>query len=279
MGVASGDGAGRVWSPAPWWLRAFLLVNVVQDAAIGASGLLSPAHIVIPLKGLSPPNARFIASLYLGGGIVILLAALVRRAVDARIALYSLLAITTLVLAMTLVYWREFSADGVPWLWMTTYVADPVVLVLAIGPLGVLRAAAPGRHRLTGLFAGQAVVFGGAGIALLLAPDMVLDGWPWSLTRLLARVYAAFFLAFAAGAVLAAFERREAAVRPFLAGSLALVACTLGISVLHRGRFDHGPGSWLWFAVLAAGLALFGFALVSVLPRSRGRRPVPAAER
>ena len=45
--------------------------------------------------------------------------------------------------------------------------------------------------------------------------------------------------AFAAGAVLAAFERRQAAVRPFLAGSLALLACTLGISLVHRGRFGH----------------------------------------
>src|SRR5438876_3571918 len=114
MGVSSGAGAGGAWLPAPRWLRAFLLLNVVQDAAVGASGLLFPAHIVIPLKGLSPLNARFIASLYLGGGVVILLAALVRRRIDARIALCSLLAITTLVLAMTLVYWRQFSAGGVP---------------------------------------------------------------------------------------------------------------------------------------------------------------------
>jgi hypothetical protein len=59
----------------PVWLRVFLLINVVQDFAIGF-GLIAPAHIVVPLKGLTPLNARFIAALYLGGGVTILLAAL-----------------------------------------------------------------------------------------------------------------------------------------------------------------------------------------------------------
>jgi hypothetical protein len=56
----------------PLWLRVFLLLNVVQDFAIGASGMASPAHITIPLEDVSPLNARFIAALYIGGGIAIL---------------------------------------------------------------------------------------------------------------------------------------------------------------------------------------------------------------
>jgi hypothetical protein len=77
--------------------------------------MLVPADIVIPLKGLSPLNARFIAALYLGGGVVILIVAFVRRAVDARIALYAFFVITALVLLMTFAYWEEFTKDGTPW--------------------------------------------------------------------------------------------------------------------------------------------------------------------
>ena len=255
----------------PWWLRVFLIVNVVQDAAIGFSGLVFPAHIVIPLKGLSPFNARFVASLYVGGGVVILLAALTRKAIDTRLALFSLLAITVLVLLMTFVYWGQFTVDGVPWLWLTTYVVDPVVACFALIWLGMIRAGAPGRHRLTVLFVAQAVVFGGAGIALLLASDAVLGAWPWTVTRLLARVYAAFLLAFAVGAVLAAYERRPAAVRPFLVGSLALLACSLGVSLLHLARFHDGPGRWVWFTVHAVGLGSFAVA-VATLGRGAGER-------
>ena len=271
MGLASTVATGRASAPVPWWLRVFFLVNVVQDVGVGFSGLVFPAHIVIPLKGLSPLNARFVACLYLGGGVVILLAALVRRAVDTRLALYSFLAITVLVLVMTFVYWRQFTVDGIPWLWLTTYTVDPIVASYALVRLGLIGAAAPGRHRFTALFIAQAVVFGGAGLALLLAPDAVLGGWPWTVTRLLARVYAAFFLAFAVGAALAAYERRPAAIRPFLVGSLVLLAFSLGTSLHHLARFHHGPGRWLWFTVHVVGLALFAVALAR-LGRREGDR-------
>ena len=255
--------AGRVRPPIPRWLRVFLLVNVAQDFAIGFSGLVSPRNIVIPLKGLSPLNARFIAGLYLGGGVIILIVALVHWAVDARIALYCLSVITILVLAMTFVYWHAFTVDGIPWLWLITYIADPIVAPVALVTLGVLGAAEPGRHPLTALFVGQAVVFGGAGIALMIAPDAMLTAWPWGLTRTLARVYAAFFLAFAVGAALAAGERRVAAFRPFLIGSIALLVATLSASLVHPARIDGGPTRWIWFGAHAAGIVILALALMA----------------
>jgi len=136
----------------------------------------------------------------------------------------------------------------------------------------------PGRHRLTTLFAGEAVVLGASGIALLVAPDTMVDAWPWALTPLLARVYAAFFLAFAVGAALAAYERRVAAVRPFLIGSVVLVAGTLTASLAHLSSFDHGPGRWLWFVSHVVAIALLAAGIVS-LSRGAGRpRALTAAE-
>jgi hypothetical protein len=273
------SGGARTSPLLPMWLRVFFLLNVVQDFAIGISGLLAPEDIVIPLKGLSPVNARFIAALYLGGGVVILLVAFVRRAIDARIALYSFFVITALVLVMTFVYWQEFTEDGVPWIWLITYIVDPLLAPLALVTLGILGPGDPGGHRLTALFAGEAIVFGGAGIALLLAPEALLTAWPWTLTPLLARVYAAFFLAFALGAALAAWERRVGAVRPFLAGSLALLVFSLIASLVHVAAFDHGPGRWMWFASHLVGIALFSFALATLgrgTPRRGTVAPAPA---
>ncbi|MGB9377216.1 MAG: hypothetical protein WCB04_06845 [Mycobacteriales bacterium] len=257
----SAVGAGQRLRTLPWWLRLFLLVNVVQDFGIAATGLLFPGHIAIPLASLTPLNARFIASLYLGGGVVILLAAFAISSVDARIALISFLAITVLVLAMTLVYWRQFTVDGVPKLWMITYIADPVLAPLILAGLGLWRPAEPGRHRLTPLLLGQAVVFGVVGIALLLSMQAFLSAWPWKVTTLLSRVYAAFFLAFALGAVLSAFERRVAAIRPFVAGSLVLLLSTLVTSLIHLSRFHSGGGRSVWFVVHAVGIALFAYAV------------------
>lgn len=257
----------------PWWLRAFLLVNVLQDVGLGLSGVLVPDHFLIPLKGLSPLNARFVGSLYLGGGVVILCAALVRRSVDTRIALWSFLVITVLVLGMTLVYWKAFTAGGVPKLWMLTYVADPVLIPLVIWRLGLVRGAEPGPHRLTALFLTQAAVLGIAGTALLVAAEPVLVAWPWTITPLLARVYAAFFLAFAVGAALSAVERRPAALAPFLAGSTALVLSTLTTSLLHLDRFDGSPATWVWFGLHALALGAFLYGLATIL-RGPERRPL-----
>lgn len=270
MGLPHG-GSSELRSP-PWWLRAFLLVNVVQDIGLGLSGLLLPEHFLIPLKGLTPLNARFVGSLYLGGGVVILCAALTRRVVDTRIPLWSFFVITVLVLGMTLAYWRDFTVGGVPKLWMLTYVVDPIVVPVAIATLGLVWPAASGRHRLTVLFLTQAVVLGGVGIALLIASDAVLAAWPWAIDRLLARVYAAFFLAFAVGALLAAYERRPRAVQAFLTGSLALLIFTLTTTLLHLDRFSSGPALALWSAVHLAGLAAFGYGLATSL---RGRDSAP----
>src|SRR3954451_2209202 len=250
----------------PWWLRVFLLVNVVQDVGLGLSGLLFPAHFLLPLKGLTPLNARFVGSLYLGGGVVILCAALMRRAVDTRIPLWSFFVITVLVLAMTFAYWPEFTVGGVPKLWMLTYVVDPIVVPIAIVTQGLVRAAEPGRHRLTALFLTQAVVLGAVGFALLIASDAVLAAWPWAISRLLARVYAAFFLAFAVGALLAAYERRRQAVLAFLAGSLAMVVFTLTTTLLHLDRFSSGAALAGWVGVHLVGLAAFGYGLAISLP-------------
>jgi peptidoglycan/LPS O-acetylase OafA/YrhL len=93
---------------------------------------------------------------------------------------------------------------------------------------------------------------------------------------LLARVYGAFFLAFGVGALLAAYERRPAAVRPFLIGSLGLLVCTFVTSLLHLDRFDHGPVRWVWFGVHVAGLALLCLGLAA-LARTRSRDDLATA--
>jgi len=277
-GAATGGGAASSGGrPVPWWLRLFFVINVVQDAGIGLSGWVSPEHIVIPLKGLTPLNARFVASLYLGGGVVIVAAALARRAVDTRLALFSFLAITVLVLLMTLVYWSRFTVDGVPRLWMTTYVADPVISSLALVSLGLLGPALPGRHRLTGIFIGQSALLGVLGLALLVASPAVLDAWPWALTPLLARVYAAFFLAFALGAGLAAYERRPQAVMGFALGSLTLLVLSLATSLVHLARFDHGPGRWVWFTVHVVGIAALTLAALALGNAERVRPQIEVA--
>ncbi len=255
----------------PWWLRAYLLIGAVQGLAIGLTGMFRPAHVVgFPLQ-TTPLNTRFVASFYLAGAAGLIASAVVRRAVDARIFLFGFVAVTALLLTATLWYWSTYTADGVPYPWLLSYVLEPIAGIAILRALHLAHPARPGRHRLSAVFIVEAVVFGLLGVILAAAPSLAVRMWPWALTAVLARTYAAIFLAFALGAALAAGESRPEAVRPFAISSFVLVAAAAVASLVHHAKFDGGPSTWVWAAGLAAGLA--GFAAASAASLRRDAEP------
>ena len=257
--------------PPPWWLRAFLLLGAAQGLAIGLTGLLRPAHVVgFPLS-TTPLNTRFVASFYLAGATGLIASSVARQAVDTRIYVVGFTTVTALLLAATVWYWSTYTSGGIPYPWVISYVVEPIIGAVTLGVLHLQRAAVPSRHRMSPVYTAEAVVFGALGAVLLVAPHAAVRGWPWALTPVLARTYAAIFLAFALGAALAAHEARPAAVRPFALSSLVLVTSTAVVSLVHHARFDGGLSTWAWAAGLAAGLA--GFAAASAASLRAESRP------
>jgi hypothetical protein len=252
-------------TPVPWWLRAYLLLGAVQGLAIGLTGLFEPAHVVGFPLATTPLNTRFVASFYMAGAAGLIASALVRRAVDTRIYVFGFVAVTSLLLLATLWYWSTYTASGVPYPWLLSYVLEPIAGVAILASLGLWRPAEPAAHRLTAVFAAEAVAFAALGAVLLAAPGTAVRVWPWALTAVLARTYSAIFLAFALGAALAAREARPQAVRPFAISSLVLVATAAVVSLVHHARFDGGVSTWLWAIALAAGVAAFAAASAATL--------------
>lgn len=244
----------------PWWLRAYLLVGAAQGLTIALTGFFRSAHVIgFPLV-VTPLNTRFVASFYLAGATGLIASACARRAVDTRIYVFGFTIVTALLLVATLWYWSAYTAVKIPYPWLTSYVLEPIAGVAILRALHLGRPALAGRHRLSRLFNTEAAVFGVLGIVLAATPGIAVRLWPWALTPVLARTYAAIFIAFAIGALLAAGEGRRAAVRPFALSSLVLVAATACVSLYHHDRFDGGPATWLWAAGLAVGLAGFAVA-------------------
>jgi len=121
-----------------WWVRGYLLFAAVQGFGIGLTGLVSPPDMQIPLR-ITPLNARFVAALYVAGGIGVLWGAFARRRAEARLFVVAFAFATALILIITLVHWSEFMSPGLPNqpVWMFDYVVDPL-LGLAIVPLAGL---------------------------------------------------------------------------------------------------------------------------------------------
>jgi hypothetical protein len=103
------------------------------------------------------------------------------------------------------------------------------------------------------------------GLALLVAPGPMAEGWPWPVTPLLAQIYSAPLLAYGIGSLLLARLRTELEVRNILIaiGLFALLA--LIASLLHRDLFSVGdPAAWAWFGgllvvILASVLTMLSF--------------------
>jgi hypothetical protein len=245
-----------------WWLRAYLVFASVQGIGIGLTGMLVPPEMQIPLR-ISPLNARFVAALYLAGGIGTLLAAFARRRSEIRIFVIGFGLATGMILILTIAHWNEFMADPLPHrvVWIFVYVVDPALALLIVPLAGLLPTGPWVRHALTPLLVIQAAVFALLGGALLIVPEAVAAVWPWVLPPLLGQLYGCFFLTYALGAALAARDAEPRAISIFMASTLALMILILVASLLHIDRFKPEPVTSVWFAAFGLGAVVFALAL------------------
>jgi hypothetical protein len=263
-----------VHAACPSWLRAYVAFVALQAGTLGLSTFLAPQAALtsrlFPLQ-VSPLNARVIGAFYLGGTIGLILTLWAQRAVDARIMVIGAGMITGMLLVMTFAYWDEFTVDHIPYGWIGAYIIDPVVAVIAVVKLRLVGPAVAGWHRLTPILILVGAAFALTGLVLLVAPGFAVDHWPWKLTPVLARVYASLFLVFGTAGLLAAWERRAAAIRPYVAGMAALAVLVLIASLRHRDRFHHGTREDFWFACFIVGALLFaGGLFMLVLAAAKG---------
>lgn len=248
-----------------WAVRGYLVFAAVQGFGIGITGLVMPSEMQIPLR-LTPLNDRFVAALYVAGGVGVLLAAFSPRRAATRLFCIGFGLATLMILGLTLLHWSDFMADPLPHrpVWIFDYVVDPILALLLIPLAGLWPARGGKSNRLSWLLMTEAVIFGALGLTLLLAPEIAAMYWPWALPPIAGQLYACFVLTFAIGAVLAARETEPRAIRDFLIASLSLCLLVLFASSLHFDRFKADPVTLAWFALFGLGAVAFGVGWASI---------------
>src|SRR5262245_41343946 len=246
--------------PLPTWLRIILLFVALQAVEL-APVLLMPAwvSIFVPFAA-TPLNARFIAALYVSLGLGVLLAAFAEQYRAVRLVLLGVGLATALLFIMTLP--RLPQINPFPTFWMLFYIIDPVLVLLTFWKLGWRDPPGGVKNPLAPLWLSQCVLFGVAGVVLLILPQTAMALWPWSITEELSQLYSMFFISISVISFLAARESRWPAVRfvALMVGALALLV--LVASSLHLDRFKPGPATVVWFAFFALEALMFGWLVI-----------------
>jgi hypothetical protein len=252
--------------------RAGIWVLAILAAANGLFLYFLPTqaetHYAWAIK--PPVNAAFIGAGFLAGtlatGLVLAYATRWRTFSTLPIALWVL---ATSLFAATMIHHDRFKFDYAPtWVWTFVYAAVPLAVPYLV--MRQRRSADPEPHadprlnvtRILSAILGAGILAGA--IALFAAPVELGQHWLWALTPLLARAVAAWYALFGTMLLSCAIGMRRPADAIIPYATLASwSALLLLLPVFHTEDISGGA---LWYTLMAALLALSGYALSVGLP-------------
>jgi hypothetical protein len=260
--------------------RVYFAAVGVLALWVGVWGYFLPNSVTKALPFEVPPlHARFLGAVYLSGFVITLLSMLAPRWDEVR-DVPVMAAIWTGGLGLiSLLHLDAFPAEKAQtWIWFGAYLLYPVIALWLAwrhrgGANEVTGASVPRWARRYLLVQGVVLVVT-AGMLLLL-PDLMVELWPWPITRMLAQLYSAPLLAYGVGSLLLARRRSWREIRVPVIGMLVFAVLVLVASAIHRDLFSSTQAAdVVWFAVLvaiSASLALLGARAVAA------GRPVAAS--
>ncbi|MGZ8763419.1 MAG: hypothetical protein ACXW2Y_08860 [Acidimicrobiia bacterium] len=264
------------------WERIYFGVIALAALFVAYLGFFEPAEMDADFTWafLPPLHARFVASLYLFGGVYMAGCLFARYRAQVQPGPIAVVIFTSLLLLITLLNPKAFDYDlAPPWVWTMSYVIYPILgIILAWftrGPASTPGVALP-RWAQTFLVV-QAVVFAIAGVALLTAPGMMVDLWPWPITKGLAQFYGGPFVAYAYCSW--AYSRRETwtEVKTIVPAMFAFTFATVVVSLVHRELFSASDlSTWVWFAVFGGATVVLMAMGASMIMADRSTPHAPS---
>lgn len=256
--------AGTPMTPFTLVVLWFVGLNALAGAA---SLLLAPAATAsLFFWTITPPlNAALFGALYLGGGVAVCLLAWRGDWEPARALVPVLVSAGLLITGVTLAHLERFSSGPRLVYWLLVYAGAPL-LALVMYVVQERRGASwsvrvPLRQATRVLAAASGGLLLGAGLLVLVRPGMLVELWPWSITPLMLRVFAAWFAGIGAGLLWFLVENDWS--RLALLPRLLVAATGLDLAVLVAYR-DNLPavGLQLWlYLTHLVGLAVLGLLL------------------
>lgn len=262
-------------------LRAVFVFLAALALAIGSVLILFPegtgAYFAWAIR--APIAAATLGGWFLGLGILAASLARAARWSAARLAVPMIALGAMLLLIATLLHRPAFDWSSPPaWIWLILHlVVPPGFLALYIvnerAAPSPLPAEPPLSPPLRTVLRAAAGTYGVCGGLMFLWPSALLAYWPWPLLPLGARVYAAFILAYVAGAWLVSRAGAARAAAMPLSPFALLPLLAFAIPWLHNDAFHPTRPGGLVYLLLTGGV---GVALGAALRHERRTRAQPA---
>jgi hypothetical protein len=238
---------------------------------VGIWGYFIPSQVDKAIPWLVPPlHARFLGAMYLSGAAFMIGGILSHYYQEVRVMVRVIPIWTGMLLIVSLFYLNEFDYSRPQvWIWFGAYIIYPLIALWLIWNDRNLRENISGVRLpawVRGYLAIQGVVVTILALCLLFFPEAMVSVWPWDITRLLAQIYSAPFLAYGLSSLMISRRQTWAEIRVVVAATFVFAFGVLLASFIHRPLFSFfSISTLLWFGGFSLATLVLGVLTLRTL--------------
>ena len=221
---------------------------------VGIWGYFVPERVDKAIPWLVPPlHARFIGAIYISAVVLMGMSMLAKQYAEVRAPTFIAAMWTGMLFIISLSYLSEFDfSRGPVWFWFGAYILYPIIGFWLTWKYRNTQNDSTGARLpnwIQTYFLIQGIVITLLALALLLAPDAMLNVWPWKITRMLAQIYSGPFLAYGLSSLMLSRQQTWPEIRIVAIAFFVLSIGVIFASILHHALFSaSNPSTWIWFA-------------------------------
>jgi hypothetical protein len=245
---------------------------------VGIWGYFIPGQVDKAIPWLVPPlHARFLGAMYLSGTAFMIGGILSHYYREVRVMVRVIPIWTGMLLIVSLFYLNEFDYSRTQvWIWFGAYLIYPLIGLWLIWNERNLQENTPSSSLpawARSYLAIQGVILTILALSLLLFPEFMVMVWPWKITRLLAQIYSAPFLAYGLSSIMLSRRQTWTEIRVVVVATFVFAFGVLLASLIHRQLFSLSKlSTLLWFGGFLLATIMLG--LLSLRSMREGKSTV-----
>jgi len=238
---------------------------------VGIWGYFLPDKVDQAIPWLVPPlHARFLGAMYLSGATFMIGGILAQYYAEVKVMIRVILIWTGMLFIVSLFYLKEFDYSRTQvWIWFGAYIIYPLIAVWLMWRDRSFQERLVGKTFPTwvrGYLFVQGMIVATLALVLLLFPEFMVSVWPWKITRLLAQIYSAPFLAYGLSSLMISRLNVWDEIRVVVTATFVFALGVLLASFIHGVLFSLANlSTWVWFGGFLQATIVFGYITVRAI--------------